>query len=281
METKENIITEKYIDLEKVIGDKNPKLLKFIPGFVLGYFKRIIHVDKLNGAIWNNRDKFGLDFVKEILLSMGYSSIEGKGTDALKSDRKQLIISNHPLGGLDGMALMHVVGKTRKDIAFPVNDILLNLPNLKELFLPINKHGSNGADNVRLMNEAFASDKTILYFPAGMCSRKIKGQIQDLEWKKTFVKKARDYQRDIVPAFIDNKNSNFFYNFANIRKLLGIKANLEMLYLVDEMYMQKDKNIRIRFGNPIPYESLTKERTDKEWTEYIRAITYDLKNKHD
>jgi putative hemolysin len=153
----------------------------------------------------------------------------------------------------------------------------MNLPNIDGLFIPVNKHGSN-AGNISLFEETFASEKTLLYFPAGLCSRKQAGGISDLEWKKSFISKARKHKRYIIPTHIDGRNSNFFYNLASIRKFLGIKINIEMLYLVDEMYKQKNKHIRIIFGKPIPYQVFDKRFTDLVWAKHVKTFVYSLEN---
>ena len=173
------------------------------------------------------------------------------------------------------MALMSVCGRQRPDIVFPVNDLLMNLPNFRTLFIPINKHGSN-IENVNLIEETFASDKLVLYFPAGLCSRKQNGKIMDLQWKKTFVTKAIRYKRDIIPCFIEGRNSSFFYNLANLRKRLGIKSNIEMLYLVDEMYKQKNKTINITFGKPISYAVFDKSLNHNAWAQKLRTFVYEM-----
>jgi len=173
------------------------------------------------------------------------------------------------------MALMWVIGKIRKDIVFPVNDLLMNIPNLKDLFIPINKHGSN-ASNIRIIEDTFASDKAMLYFPAGLCSRKQKDGICDLEWKKSFITKARTHKRDIIPCFINGRNSDWFYNLARIRAFLRIKSNIEMLYLVDEMYKQRDKEIVITFGKPISYTIFDKQKTDLSWAQILKSHVYSL-----
>ncbi len=263
-----------FLDLEKIISAKNPRLLKVLPGFLLRYLKRVIHQDDLNRLIRDNGDLSGLEFLDEILKDFGVK-IHASGLENLSAEGRWTIASNHPLGGLDGMAMMQVAGRVRRDIVFPVNDLLLNLQNLKELFIPINKHGSN-AGNVRLIDETFSSSKAILYFPAGLCSRKQKGRIYDLEWKKSFITKARSHQRDIIPAYIDGRNSEWFYNLARFRSRLGIKANIEMLYLVDEMFKQKDKNINIVFGKPIPYVTFDKRFTDLEWAAKLKDHVYRL-----
>lgn len=262
------------IDIEELIRSKNKKLLRFIPGFFIQYMKRVIHQNELNSALIRNSELYGLDFVEKALEEF-HANIVVNNIHNISSTDRILIASNHPLGGLDGLTLMHVAGGVRKDIVFPVNDLLMFLPNLKILFIPINKHGSN-AENIAIVEETFASDKTILYFPAGLCSRKHKGIICDSEWKKTFISKAKQHKRDIVPVFVDGKNSNFFYRLSNIRRFFGIKLNMEMFYLVDEMYKQKNKNISITFGKPIPYQVFDKRHKDKEWAQLLKKYVYEL-----
>jgi len=270
----DNQIDPIQIDIEKVIRSKNKKLARMLPRFVVSYLKRILHQNELNKALFDNKDAYGLDFVRNILKGFNVK-INVSGIENLPEQGRFILASNHPLGGLDGMALMHTAGQVRRDIVFPVNDLLLNLPNLRELFIPINKHGRNN-ENMDVLENAFLSDKLVLYFPAGLCSRKKKGVICDLEWKKTFISKARKYNRNIIPVYIDGKNSNFFYRLANLRKLLGIKANIEMLFLVDEMYKQYNKNINITFGNPIPVSELTKDKKDNEWAGIVKEKAYSL-----
>ena len=299
---KQDEITEKLIDIEALFKAKNQRLLKFIPGFVIRYLKRITHQDEINGYIYEHRDKVGLPFIEAMLKEFGVSVVSNDLQSHIADRPSQIahrfiIASNHPLGGLDGMALMQEVGKVIPDIVFPVNDLLMYVPGLRPLFIPINKHGRN-TENAKIINDTFASDKTILYFPAGLVSRKFsairhlptsrpslerKGgilhplpDIRDLEWKKTFISKARKYQRDVIPVHISGQNSNWFYNLANWRKRLGIKANIEMLYLVDEMIRQKGQTIRITFGEPIPYTAFDKTKTDAQWAEMVRTKTYQL-----
>jgi len=247
-------------------------MYKLIPGFVMSYLKRVIHQDELNKALYRHRNKYGLDFIDAILDEFGLI-VETKGLENLPATGRYLIASNHPLGGLDGMALMREIGRVRNDFIFPVNDLLMNLPNLRDFFIPINKHGSN-AENVKLINDTFAGNALLLYFPAGLVSRKQKGKISDLEWKKTFVSKAIQFKRDIIPVHISGRNTDFFYRLANWRTRLGIKANIEMLYLVDEMLKQKDKIIKITFGKPISVELFDKRHSRAEWAAKLRAHVY-------
>ncbi len=273
----ENIVKRKMIDLEKVISSKNPKLLKRIPGFVMRYLKRIIHVDDINDFMWRHRNDIGFDFVEAILKDYKVE-VELIGLENVPATGKQFIVSNHPLGGLDGIALMWAVHKVRDDIKFPVNDLLMNIPQLKPLFIPINKHGKN-TDNIKILEENFAKEQLLLYFPAGLVSRKQNGVIKDLEWKHTFVNKARVHKRDVIPAFIEARNSHFFYNLAWLRKKLGIKANIEMLYLVNEVYKFKGGKIKIYFGEKIPYQTFDKSKKPLEWAAYMKELVYNLPEK--
>lgn len=275
---KSLVPVNKQIDIENVIRSKNPRLLKLIPRFLIRYLKRIIHEDEINITLEKYKDAEGLVFLDHCLREFGVR-INVINPENIPYSGRYLLAANHPLGGLDGMALMHVVGKVRKDIVFPVNDILLHLKNLKSLFIPINKHGKN-TDNIKLIDDTFSSDTLILYFPAGLCSRKKKGVICDLEWKNTFIKKSVQYKRDIIPVNIDGKNSKFFYNLANFRKKIGLKANIEMLYLVDEMFRQYEEDINITFGKPIPYTVFEGKTKSREWAERIKKHVYELGVNH-
>ena len=279
-------ITPDFIDVKSLFAVKNPHLLKIIPGFIFTIIKKIVHQNTINGFIYKHRDKFGLTFVSAMLKEFGVkmevmkspgSTMDGYDLPEIIPPHGRFIIaSNHPLGALDGLALLHIAGQSRPDVVFPVNDLLMFVPGLKPLFIPINKHGKN-TENIEIIHQTFASDKTVLYFPAGLVSRKQKGgRILDLDWKKTFVTQAKRYKRDIIPVYISGRNTNFFYNLANLRKKLGIKANIEMMLLPDEMLRQKDKTIRLIFGDPIPWSTLDRSHTDAEWTQIIKQKVYNL-----
>jgi len=266
---------EGLINVEKVIASKSENALKYTPQFIISYLKRIVHQDYINNFLLVNKDKLGLDFVRAVMEEFQVK-VKVEGLENIQPERKYIIASNHPLGGLDGVALMDVVGQIRKDIIFPVNDLLMHVPNLLPLFIPINKHGSN-TDNARIIDSSFASNAMMLFFPAGLVSRRKKGRIEDLEWKKTFIRKSRDYQRDIIPTYIEGKNSAFFYRLANWRARLGIKMNIEMLYLADEMFKQYGNEIKITFGSPIPYQMFDRSKKDIEWAAEVKKKVYALR----
>ena len=269
---------EKFIDLKEVIRKKSPGLAKFMPWFALNYLRRIVHEDDVNDFIDRHGHQMGIEFVYAIMDEFGVN-LKVIGEEKIPKSGRYLMASNHPLGGIDGIAFMSAISRVRKDFIFPVNDILLSLDNMKEFFIPINKHGSN-AENVRMFNDTFASDKLLLYFPAGLVSRKKNGLIRDLEWKKTIITKSKQHKRDIIPVYMDGRNSNWFYNLANFRNKFKIKANLEMLYLVDETYKQFDKTMHIIIGDPIPWESFDRSKSDLEWAAMVRDKVYELKKEH-
>ncbi len=263
------------IDVEKIIQSKNPALKKAVPRFITNYLKKIIHQTELNEFL----EKYGhLKDAQLIDAGLYHFGIKFKvyGTGNIPRSGRNIFVSNHPLGGLDGLVFIHEISKIFPNIKFPVNDILTNIENLSGIFLPVNKLGAQGRIAVRGIEEAFASDTQILYFPAGLCSRKRKGVIKDLEWHKSFITKARQHKRDVVPAYFSGRNSNFFYSLANIRKFLGIKTNIEMIFLADEMFKQKDKEISLVFGNTIPWETFNKTLSDPEWAEWVKSKSYGL-----
>jgi len=273
---KNKPLQDNLLDLDKVIADKSKLLKRLLPGFLVRYLKRLIHQDWLNHLLTKYHDYTGVDFIDQVLTDMN-TKLELDGLENIPEKGKCIIAANHPLGGLDGMALMLGVSKVRKDIVFPVNDILLNIKNLKELFIPINKHGSN-TENIRIINDTFASDKLICYFPFGLVSRKQNGKIMDLVWKTTFITKAKRFKRDIIPTYISGQNSNFFYNLANYRKKLGIKANIEMLFLVDELDKQQGNTLTFTFSPRVPYSFFDHRHSKAEWAELMRLYVYKLGN---
>ncbi|RXQ89845.1 glycerol acyltransferase [Ancylomarina salipaludis] len=263
------------IDLKQVFASKSEKVARLIPGFIISYLKRIIHQDELNDFLSRNHQKQGIDFSQAVLdeLSITY---EINGLEKLDKNKRYLLVANHPLGGPDGLILISIFGKHFKTIRFLVNDILMNIKNMGNVFVPINKHGGQAKEAATIIESAYESDSTILTFPAGLVSRKQKGTIKDLEWKKSFIVKAKKHQRDIVPIHISGRNSNFFYNLANLRKFMGLKANIEMLYLVNELFKQRGKQFKITIGEPIPYTNIDSSLTPNQWAEAIKKQCYDL-----
>ena len=265
------------IDVEKVLYSKNPGLRKVIPGFIVNWLKKIVHQDDLNYFLENWGHLKDAELI-EVGLNFFEIKAQVTGTENLPLEGRYIFVSNHPLGGLDGLVFIYEISKIYPDIKFPVNDILTNIENLSGIFLPINKLGPQGKEAAGRLEEAYASGSQILYFPAGLCSRKISGKIKDLQWHKSFITKSIQHRRDVIPAFFSGRNSNFFYNLSNLRKFIGLKVNIEMLYLADEMFRQKDKEIRLVFGQRIPWQTFDKSRSALEWAEWVYAKSYDLES---
>jgi putative hemolysin len=262
------------IDLRKVIASKNPALLKVLPEFLIRLVERVVHVRGLNRVFRALEGKTGIEFLTAGLEHFGVRVVT-RGEQYLDEARNALVVANHPLGGMDGMALMQTVGDRLGRIQAPANDLLMNLPQLRDLFVPVNKHGSN-AGRFGRFEDAFGSDIAMVHFPAGLCSRQRAGRIRDLTWQKSFISRARRYRRDIVPVHIDGRNSRFFYNLARLRRWSGIKFNLEMIFLVDEMFKQRDRTLTLTFGAPVHWESLDRSRTDWQWARRLRRYVYRL-----
>ena len=262
------------IDIKQVLRQKAPSVARKIPGFMVDYLIRTVHQDELNEILRRYHDKDGVAFMQELI---GYFdlNLELVNEENIPAEGRYIFASNHPLGGLDGICLSAIIGgRFDGKIRYLVNDLLLYLSNLRSIFVPINKHGAQGKKNAELIEKAYASDNQIITFPAGLCSRKQNGKIQDTEWKKSFIQKAVEYRRDIVPVFFEGRNSNFFYRLANMRKALGIKMNYEMIYLPDEMFKSKHKTYSIHFGKPIPWQTFDSSRKPAEWAEWVLSLIH-------
>lgn len=266
------------IEVRRVLASKSPKLAKRMPGFIIRYLERILHQNELNIILSEYGHLKDQAFVSAALNFMGIS-YKAIGAEELPKTGRFIFASNHPLGGLDGLVFMESVSKHYPSVKFPVNDLLLNLNNFSGIFLPVNKHGVQDREAVRAIDNAYASDDQILYFPAGICSRRRGGRIADLEWHKSFITKAVWHRRDIIPVYFSGSNSGFFYSLANLRSRLGLKTNLEMLWLPDEMFHQKGKQIHIVFGEPVSWKTFDKTKSASGWAEFMRRKSYELESK--
>jgi 1-acyl-sn-glycerol-3-phosphate acyltransferase len=263
----------KFIDVEKILKEKAYKLYRWLPRFALNWVKKKLHEDDINSAMVHLKDDRGLIFNSRALERVG-AKVESINAELVPRTGNLTVAANHPLGGLDGMALIKAVGDIRPDVHFLVNDVLKNLKNYGDVFVAVNKLGASSTRSLRTMEDVFRNGGAVLIFPAGLVSRKQKGLVRDLEWRKSFITQAIDHKRMVQPVFIEGENSRFFYNFAMWRKRLGIKANIEMLFLPDEMFMADKKTIKIHFGKPFSYKFLDDSRTHKEWSELVYKFIY-------
>jgi putative hemolysin len=265
------------VDIDKIFREKNPTLYRFLPKFILNYVKRIIHQEEINHYIKKHQHKYGIDFSNAIIDDFNVR-INVKGIENVPKTGGYIFASNHPLGGFDALIIISALAKIRTDIKFIVNDILMSLQNLKTLFVPVNKHGRNKLDLADRMEDAYKSDEAVFIFPAGLVSRRQGKEIKDLVWKKSFITKSKKHHKDVVPVFIEGQNSSFFYNLSYWRTKIGIKANIEMFYLADELFKHKNKTFTVTFGKPISWQTFDKTRSDLEWAESVKEHVYKLRN---
>lgn len=266
---------DKFIDIKRLIASKSPKLAKWLPGFVVRYLKRILHENEINDFISSHKEVYNADFCRDVIDYFNIK-IEVVGLENIPKEGSIVITMNHPLGGMDAMALVTALQGHREDLKFIVNDLLMNLKNLSDLFVGVNKHGKNELSTRQQIMELFESDEAVCIFPAGMVSRKIDGVVRDLDWKKTFVTYSKKYDQPVIPVFIDGELSNFFYRLANFRKAIGIKANIEMLYLADELFKQRNKTMTLTIGKPILPKDMDLNKSERDLAQEYKAKVYEL-----
>ena len=271
-------ITEKTIDIDSILKNKMGAKAKWVPRPLVAWLKRIAHQDQVNAFLWESRDKVGTPWL-EACVDYLQMTLEVEGMENLPDPadgRLYTFVSNHPLGGEDGVALGALIGRHYDSrFRYLVNDLLMYLPGLAPLCIPINKTGKAGRNFPAMVETGFKSDNHMLMFPAGLCSRRHDGVIRDIPWKKTFIAKSVEYQRDVVPIHFGGQNSNFFYRLANFSDRF-LPFNLAMLFLVDEMYKNVGKTFRVAIGKPIPWQTFDKSKSPMEWANYVQDIVYSL-----
>lgn len=271
----ENQEPVQLINIREVFLKKNPGLAKKLPGFVYRYINRIMHIDEINEILINHGNERGIEFANSMVKHFNvHQTING--IENIPTSGRYIFASNHPLGGFDSFLIMNTVYNILGEVNTLVNDVLMNIPQLRPVFVPLNKHGGLPKEVLKQLHEAYSSDKQILIFPSGFASRMIKGQIQDFEWKKHFIAKSIEFQRDIIPVHVSGRNSDFFYRLANFRSFFKFKWNLEMFYLADETFRHKNQKFTITFGKPISYKHFHKSKTLDQWAAEVRDIVYKL-----
>lgn len=266
------------IDVDSVIRQRLPRHYKYIPKWLIRWLERIIHQDGLNKILTDMGDKKGVE-AADIALDDLNIRLQAIGEDNIPREGRFIFASNHPLGGLDGMGLISLIGhRYDGDIKFIVNDLLMAVKPFDNVFMPVNKHGRQSRHSAQEIEEQYQSNRQMITFPAGLCSRRLKGgEIGDLEWKKFLVTHAVSSKRDIIPVYFDARNSNFFYRMARWRERLGIKFNIEMIFLPAEMFKSSGSTFNVHFGKPIKWETLDARNARSEATR-LRAAVYQLKN---
>ena len=267
------------IDIDGILDSKAGSKARFVPGFVRTWLKNIAHQDEVNEFLESAGTKQGVPWLDAVMEYLDVT-LDVRGAENLPDDsdgRRFTFVSNHPLGGPDGIAIGQILGH-RYDgrIRYLVNDLLMNLHGLAPLCVPIYTTGKQSRDFPRLVEAAFGSDNHIIMFPAGLCSRREKGVIHDLPWNKTFITKSIETQRDVVPIHFGGCNSDRFYRVANIGKRLGLKFNIAMLFLADETFRNRHKTFSVHIGRPIPYQTFQTDKKPAEWARWVEEQVYKL-----
>ncbi len=267
------------IDIDKIVKDKMGAKARYVPRFATALLKRLVHQDWDNAFLIRVGDKVGTAWLVDCLDYLG-ATLDVTGMERLPAaddGRLYTFVANHPLGGMDGVAIGAIIGQHYGDnFRYLVNDLLMNLPGLATLCVPINKTGKNSRTFPQVVEATFRAPQHVLMFPAGLCSRRQHGIIRDLPWKKTFITKSRATRRDIVPIYFEGRNSNTFYTVANLCQRLRLKFNAAMLLLPDELYKNCNKTYRVVIGKPIPVETFDNTRSASDWAQWVCDRCYAL-----
>ena len=264
------------IDVEATFASKDENLLKKLPRFFIRYLKRIARQEEINRFLIDNEGIEGLEFVNRAVAYMGVQ-LTLRNPEKLPANSRVIFASNHPLGGFDGLCLLKTIAERHHPgIKSVSNDLLMNVQPLRSMFIGVNKHGGNSKEYVEEMQETFKGENPVLFFPSGLVSRRRWFKIRDTEWKSTFIKKAIQYKRDVIPIHVTGRVSGFFYRLANLRKLLRIRYNIEMLYLPNEQFKQQGAKITITFGDPISYQTFDRTKKPGEWALSVRKLVYEM-----
>lgn len=265
------------IDVDTLVRQRMPRHARFVPRLLTRWLERLIHQRELNEMLQLMQGKDGVEAAQ---VALDYLDVQTEmvGMDRLSADGRYLFVSNHPLGGLDGLSLIAALGKRYEGrIRFLVNDLLMAVKPLRPVFLPVNKFGRQTRERAAEIEAQYRGDGQMITFPAGLCSRMGKGgEIHDLQWQKFVVTHAISSQRDIVPMYFSGENSRLFYRVARWRKRLGIKFNLEMALLPGEMFKSRGSRYRVYVGEPIPWTRLDVARPREE-AQRLADICYALR----
>lgn len=263
------------IDLDAIVRNRMGAKARYVPRFVVGWLKRLIHQDFINGFLRQGYE--GVDFCEKCIEYLG-AEVATEGMEHLPDDgRRYTFVCNHPLGAVDGISLGAIIGRHYDGhIKYLVNDLLMNLKGLAPLCVPINKLGRQARNLPKMIDAAFESDDHVIIFPAGLCSRQVNGQIHDIPWSKAFVTKSIQTRRDVIPVHFIGQNSPRFYRIARLFEPLRSKFNVAMLFLPDEMYKTRGKHYTVRFGTPIPWQTFDDSRSKSQWAQWVEEQVYKL-----
>jgi len=263
----------KVIDVEVALQEKIPDIYKKFPAVILRLIKKVIRQDDINRMIHESSHLHGIPLVDWAIDQFGVDIVV-KGKGLIPKNGQFIFPANHPIGSLDGLAIISVVATIHQPIKFIVNDLLKVIKGFAPIALYIARFGQINRQNAISINKTLASDAQLLIQPAGTVSKRNPVKISDLPWNKFFIRKAIQYKRDVIPVHVQARNSRLYYKIARFSKIFRIKSNLEMFLLPREMFNKSGKTITITIGKPIAYKTFDESRTHLEWAQKVREYVY-------
>lgn len=263
------------INIAQIIKSSNSKFLKVLPNFIIKIITIIFKQNALNKLFNDNAEYIGVDFPPKVVEYLNINA-EVEGKENLPDNGKCFFVANHPFGFLDGIILAAIVGEKYGDLKIIGNDSLNHIESLSPIITDVNVFGGNSRQYITELEKLYTSDTPIVSFPAGLVSRIRKRKIQDVEWKKSFIKKAIENQRDIVPVKFYGRNSILFYTIFLVRQIFKINASIELSLLPREMFRKRNKTIKVKIAKSISYKEFNKASTHYEYAQMVRSVVYDL-----
>lgn len=192
-----------------------------------------------------------IDFVEQVLeyFNISYSTRDVE-KERIPTEGRVVIIANHPIGTLDGLALIKLISEVRHDLKVVANEMLMAVKPLHNMLLPVNNmHGGTPKQHLSAIQKHLNNDGALIIFPAGEVSRLRPQGVRDTRWHSGFLRIAKQAKSPILPVYIDGKNSPLFYSVSMIYKPLAT------VLLVKEMFKQRKKHLPMRIGELIPCEA--------------------------
>ncbi|NVJ52843.1 MAG: GNAT family N-acetyltransferase [Campylobacteraceae bacterium] len=252
------------IDVQKEIAKKFPNINKnpnFLKKSLINIAKKVVHENSINEFLEKHSHLKGFEFVDAVLDYFNFDyTVSSNDLQNIPSTGKVVIIANHPLGGLDALSLLKLVGTIRTDVKIVANDFLVGINALKSLFIPIDNYKMRQSKkDIQAVYSALNNDEAVIIFPAGEVSRAGTKGIKDPSWSKGFLNFAINTNAPILPIFIGGKNSKTFYTMSVLNKTFST------LLLSHEMFKKKSTNINIKIGQIIPNENVKPKGIDKKY----------------
>jgi putative hemolysin len=267
------------IDAERILQETYPDF-KFGKDnkLVVQALKKLIHEDDFNDVIRKNQHLRGFAFLDKLLHYFKFNyQVSNDCYNNIPSEGRLLIVANHPIGTLDGLALVKLIRSVRPDVRIVANRVLSHMEPLQSIFLPVDVLSDKKKlkDVYKVMLDALENEEAIIFFPAGEVSRITPKGIRDGAWQSGFIKLARRAQCPILPIFIKAKNSALFYSASTLYKPLGT------MLLVKEMFNKKGQEIKFMVGAPVPYHVIAdSEESNKQLSQRFRKHVQNLGKKN-